>query len=558
MKLEDFSLRIVYEKDGAEVVTEDGDSVVSVEKEIADGRLTVVLRSDRPVRLRSARMVQPREYSPEERFFGGGYQSWTRTLEYGPKDRQRGLLGPSRLPVARTFSAASGDYAFVNYGRKLFHSHGYTYIRRGDRTELFGSLDESTGFTVFYADMKENVFAVVKDVEGAEFSGEYRLFDILHAEGGYDEVFDSYFAAYPVKAPRRQIKRLAGYTSWYNYYQKIDEKIILRDLESMYKTAGNAANIFQIDDGYESKVGDWLIVDREKFPGGMKAMADAIHNRGYLAGLWLAPFAAQRDSDIVKKRPDWLVRGKNGKPLVAGVAWGGFYALDSENKGVRDYLKGVFDTVFGKWGFDMVKLDFLYAACMEPRNGKSRGALMHDAMAFLRECVGDKLLLGCGVPMCSSFGFVDACRTGCDAELSFADRYYVSCTNQEIVSTRHSIENTVFRRHLNGRVFLSDPDVFFLRDGGMKKTNYTDTQKALLAKVNKMLGSVLFVSDNVGMYDAEKRAMLLDAFAPFEGKVTGAEMTGKDTVNVYFEENGTEKTLSFDLSTGDTEVRADK
>ena len=37
MKLEDFSLRIVYEKDGAEVVTEDGDSVVSVEKEIADG-----------------------------------------------------------------------------------------------------------------------------------------------------------------------------------------------------------------------------------------------------------------------------------------------------------------------------------------------------------------------------------------------------------------------------------------------------------------------------------------------------------------------------------------
>lgn len=321
MKLEDFSLRIVYEKDGAEVVTEDGDSVVSVEKEIADGRLTVVLRSERPVRLRAARMVQPREYSPEERFFGGGYQSWTRTLEYGPKDRQRGLLGPSRLPVARTFSAASGDYAFVNYGRKLFHSHGYTYIRRGDRTELFGSLDESTGFTVFYADMKENVFAVVKDVEGAEFSGEYRLFDILHAEGGYDEVFDSYFAAYPVKAPRRQIKRLAGYTSWYNYYQKIDEKIILRDLESMYKTAGNAANIFQIDDGYESKVGDWLIVDREKFPGGMKAMADAIHNRGYLAGLWLAPFAAQRDSDIVKKRPDWLVRGKTENRLSR--AWRG-------------------------------------------------------------------------------------------------------------------------------------------------------------------------------------------------------------------------------------------
>lgn len=46
--------------------------------------------------------------------------------------------------------------------------------------------------------------------------------------------------------------------------------------------------------------------------------------------------------------------------------------------------------MFDEWHFDMVKLDFLYAAAIEPRNNKTRGQLMCEAMDFLRECCGDK------------------------------------------------------------------------------------------------------------------------------------------------------------------------
>ena len=558
MKFEDFSLRVSYETDGKEVVVSDGDGIISVEK-IAEGdRFVVRLDAAKKVRLISARMVASREFAPEERFFGGGYQSWSLTREYSPKDRQKGLRNVAHLPVVRTFAAASGDYDFARYGRKLYHSHGYTYIRRGSATELFGSLDESFAFTLFYLDAEENVFAVVKDVEGAEIEGGVTLFDLFRAEGTYDEVFDRYFALYPLKAPRRGIKRLAGYTSWYNYYQNVTEKIVLRDLEGMYGAAGSAANIFQIDDGYESKVGDWLKVDPAKFPNGMKPAADAIHAKGYLAGIWVAPFAAEFKSAVAKEHPDWLVSDAKGRPVIGGFAWNGFYVLDHEKAEVRQYIKSVFDAAIDEWGYDMFKLDFLYAACMTPRNGKSRGRLMHEAMSFLRECVRDKLLLGCGVPMASSFGFVDACRTGCDAELSYQDKFYVKCTNSEIISTRNSVIDTVFRRHLNGRVFLSDPDVFFLRDDGMKPTSYTQSQKEVLAKVNKMFGSVLFVSDNAGDYDAKRRAMLLDAFAPLDGTVLSAEMVGKDRINVGFVEKGVEKVFAFDLSTGDYSVRAVK
>lgn len=558
MRLEDFSLRIVYEADGRDIALSDGDDTVSVERRVTGDTLVVTLRSCAKVRLKSARLVQSRELAEDERFFGGGYQSWTLTREYGIHDRQKGLRNLSNLPFVRRFSAASGDYDFVRYGRRLYHSHGYTYIRRGDMVELFGSLDERQGFTVFCLDAKEKVFAVVKDVEGAEFSGEYKLFELMRCEGSYDEVFDRYFAAYPLKAPHRNIKRLAGYTSWYNYYQNVTEKIVHRDLCGLSRVAGNAANIFQIDDGYESAVGDWLAVDPVKFPQGMQPVAEEIHSKGYLAGIWIAPFAAQFSAAVVKEHPDWLVRDEKGRPVIGGAAWKGFYVLDHEKEEVRQYIKSVFDTAIDEWGFDMFKLDFLYAACIRPRNGKSRGRLMYEAMSFLRECVRDRLLLGCGVPMTSSFGFADACRTGCDAELSFADRYYVKCTNCEIVSTRNSIVDSVFRRHLNGRVFLSDPDVFFLRDGGMKPVSYTRSQKELLARVNKIFGSVLFVSDNPGEYDAARRNMLLDAFAPFEGKVLRAEMKGRDTVEILLTEKGVEKVFSFDLSTGDYTVRAVK
>jgi alpha-galactosidase len=43
-------------------------------------------------------------------------------------------------------------------------------------------------------------------------------------------------------------------------------------------------------------------------------------------------------------------------------------------------------------------------------------------------------------------------------------------THRERVSTKNSIDDTTFRRQLNGRAFMNDPDVFFLRDENCKLT----------------------------------------------------------------------------------------
>ena len=199
----------------------------------------------------------------------------------------------------------------------------------------------------------------------------------------------------------------------------------------------------------------------------------------------------------------------------------------------------------------MVKLDFLYAAAIEPRNGKTRGQLMCEAMDFLRECCGDKIILGCGVPLAPAFGVVDACRISCDVENTFKEKFYVKVTNQEIISAKMAMVNSVYRRHLNGRIWANDPDVFFLRDDGMKKAGYTLQQKKLLAKVNHIFGDVLFVSDNVGAYDDVKMQILLDAYRKFDGKVLSAEHIAPEILKVVFEENGRKQMLVFDDLSGD-------
>lgn len=557
MKLKEFTLKLAYKLDGSEhSLIIDGsdvskgykDEVITIAEDGGDDRLRLRLTAAKRVEMTLAELIYDRYFENDDAFFANGFQSWTVTREYRRGEQQKGLSAIcNMIPIARKFAGASGDYHFTQYGRDLYHSFTYTYVRNGDKVDLLGSLNERTGYTVFYADMRENILAVIKDVDGLQFEGEYELFDFVECLGDYDSAFDAYFEAYPQKRTGR-VQRLTGYTSWYNYYQNIDEKIILRDLEGLRK-ADDEANIFQIDDGFETMVGDWTI-DENKFPNGLMPIVEKIHAQGLQAGLWLAPFAAQFKANVVREHPEWLIKDAKGKPIISGIAWNGFYALDFELPEVKEYIKELFGRVFSEWGFDMVKLDFLYSAAIYPRNGKTRGQLMCEAMDFLRECCGDKCILGCGVPLGPAFGIVDACRIGCDAENSFKDKYYVKLTNQEIVSTRNSMNNAVFRRHLDGRIFANDPDVFFLRDGGMKPAKYTLEQKKLLAKVNNMFGSVLFVSDDIGEYPDEMTQLLKETYKPFEGRVTNAEYVSGDIIAVNYVLKGQKHRFTFDTRSG--------
>jgi len=150
----------------------------------------------------------------------------------------------------------------------------------------------------------------------------------------------------------------------------------------------------------------------------------------------------------------------------------------------------------------------------------------------------------------SCFGVVDACRISCDVDLKYKGKFYNRLgINQELPSAQNAMTNTIFRRHLDGRAFCNDPDVFFLRDFNL---TFTMQQKKLLAKVNNLFGNVLFVSDNVGKYGEEEIEIIKKAFNKSQAIIISAEYTDKDYVTIKYIENGERKTLQFDMLTGET------
>ena len=249
---------------------------------------------------------------------------------------------------------------------------------------------------------------------------------------------------------------------------------------------------------------------------------------------------------MAKNHPDWMIRDKKGRPVRCGLNWGGFYALDIENPDAREYIRHFFDVILNDWGYDLVKLDFLYAAAIVPNHNKTRGQLMCEAMDFLRECVGDKQILGCGVPLFPAFGKVDYCRIGADMGLKWNGQTF---SHRENVSTVHTLCNSIFRRALDGRAFRNDPDVFLLRDNNM---HCTFEQRQIIAKVNKLFGSVLFTSDNVGDYNAAQMETLRETFRKDDIKIKNAEFLAKsrNIINIDYTQNGEPKNFKFDLVNG--------
>ncbi len=323
--------------------------------------------------------------------------------------------------IAKPFLGNSGDYHFDFIPRKkgILHTWSYGYIQNNHFNEIdfIGSLNENTGFTCIIYNAYNQTVTIKKDVENLQLAHSYPAIDVVLMKGNTPSVFGTYFNLQNIKTPQKL--PITNMSNLNNSAKIISENNIVEDLELLEE---NNAEIefYTIHKGWTTRIGDWVSI-KNTFPNGMAKMAQLIHNQGLNANLWLAPFVVEAESQIFKTKPDWILRSPNGKPLKVGFApqWSGwlqpyFYALDFYNKDVQEYLTGVFHTILDKWGYDMVQLDLLYAVCILPRSNKTRGQIMHDAMTFLRQIVGNKIIIASNVPFASAFGLVDYCRVGSD------------------------------------------------------------------------------------------------------------------------------------------------
>ncbi|HEV2460194.1 MAG TPA: glycoside hydrolase family 36 protein, partial [Ktedonobacterales bacterium] len=179
--------------------------------------------------------------------------------------------------------------------------------------------------------------------------------------GPQDELVREYAAAVAQEGRARPVASMpAGWCSWYYYFAGVTEADVLENLaQARALRAALPFDIMQVDDGYQTAIGDWLSVN-EKFPRGMRFLADRIREAGFRPGIWLAPFTVAANSRLAREHPDWLIHDDRGQTVFGGHNWDtDLYGLDTSHPSAREWLGRLFRIIVNEWGFDYLKLDFL-------------------------------------------------------------------------------------------------------------------------------------------------------------------------------------------------------
>ena len=263
--------------------------------------------------------------------------------------------------------------------------------------------------------------------------------------------------------------------SWYSLYTSIDEPL----LYTIFDQLGDLSfDVLQVDDGWQIKIGDWEA--NPKFPSGMAALADKIKSTGRKAGLWLAPLISVKSSKLFREHSAWFLHDERGQLVSAGFNWGEqLYALDTTHPQALKWLSALMKQVRA-WGFDYLKLDFLYAGALPGicHDNMPRETAYRRGLQGIRDAMGDDAyFLACGAPIIPSIGLCDALRVGPDVSAEWENkRDSILLYNPATPGTKNAIRTTVNRLWLSPLV-QPDPDVVYFRS---KECLLNDEQKTLL------------------------------------------------------------------------------
>ncbi len=494
-------------------------------------------------------------------WFVNGYQSFSPGWELGERERH-----PNVRIIKSLERYTLPDCARPRHGE--IAAYGLAYVRAGETYLAFVS--RGTGKSApaaFLIDRARNLLTIGLLSNGLDDEESGPLARItLFKRTGYFQFADSLAAMFGesscmrradfLKAKGDRFLMAGGWESWYNHYTRIDERIIQEDLEGLdaspnlirqYFQREGRAVIFQIDDGWQRSVGEWE-PNPDRFPSGMRPLAEAVSAKGYIPGLWLAPFLVSPGARIFREKPDWLLRTDAGTPVKAGwnPVWKCvFYCLDLSIPEVRGYLAGLFDTIINTWGFRYLKLDFLYAGALNGMHSRG-GQASHWYREALKPIVSMEstrrgepvVFLGCGAPLEISIPLFPLMRIGADTKEVWDPLSSRLIGHMGRPSAYINLKDTIGRAFMNRALYFNDPDVVFMR---RSNCSLGTNEKETIAAVAMMFSSQIMISDDVGRFggpgEEELTARTLALFKALEGREYGALMLEKDLWRCFSRDN---------------------
>ncbi len=144
--------------------------------------------------------------------------------------------------------------------------------------------------------------------------------------------------------------------NWEATYMDFTEEKLL-DIAKKARELG--VELFVLDDGWFGKrntehagLGDWK-ANPDKLPQGIGGISRKIQKLGLKFGLWFEPEMVNRDSDLYRSHPDWIIQTP-GRPSSHGRFQ---YVLDFSRKEVVDFLYNRMEEVISQGELSYVKWD---------------------------------------------------------------------------------------------------------------------------------------------------------------------------------------------------------
>jgi alpha-galactosidase len=451
---------------------------------------------------------------PELAFYSNGWQSWNYagTLDIGdssPWSRFGPIDHPMRINTDTPRPKIKGH--FISDFFAVF----------GDRTTRLGfilgflSQRQTFGTIESYVHPLHPTLRMWANMDGVcvepdqTFTTDWAYLELIDLD--FTNPFDNYFEAVASECDVMvQHVSPVGWCSWYHAYESVTEEWMMENIQWASDNRERVPmDIIQLDDGYETEVGDWYSW-KESFPNGIEPICMGIRESDFKPGIWIAPFIAKRRSQVAHTHPEWILRKRNKLPINPGFLWDSFpYVLDITHPEVLEYIGNLVADFVHEMGFEYLKLDFLYAGAlpgMRYDRSLTRAQGLYRALQMIRDAVGEQTqLLGCGCPVGSGIGIFDAMRIGPDVAPHWKPYYRgiesLLEAEQGFPSTRNAILTTVNRLPMHQRWWVNDPDCLILRTSD---SNLSRAEALTLANVIAMSGGTLMLSDHLPSLDEER------------------------------------------------------
>ena len=143
---------------------------------------------------------------------------------------------------------------------------------------------------------------------------------MVYSEAGLNGMSQTFHKLYRTRLARgtwRDKVRPILINSWEAFYFDFDAPKLLGLADA---AADLGMELFVLDDGWfgkrddsTSSLGDWY-PNEEKLKGTLKELAEKINAKGLKFGLWIEPEMTNKDSDLYRAHPDWLL-AEQGKRI---------------------------------------------------------------------------------------------------------------------------------------------------------------------------------------------------------------------------------------------------